>query len=464
MLQQFHLLKNSIFIAFLILLISCSPKIIEKTQENISSQITDSIGKPRVDSLITGVKILETKIAIPQISDTVWSENLQTVLIHKTGWEVSLPIIGLNTNETISFSFDDLDGDVKRYKYTILQCDANWQISQLQPSNYIDGFTEDYIEDYKISINTIQKYTHYNLVFPKETMKITKSGNYILKVYTNDANEPLIIKRFMMLEQVVNINGKIKDATLLIDKRFKQEVDFSIITNNYIINNPSRNLSVKIYQNMRPDNAICNLKPRLVIGNVLDYDYDEGNTFNGGNEFRNFDIKSLKYNSERIYQIDYEEGANHVYLHNDLARRFKVYKTEEDINGKRAIKADYIRDSETEADYTYVHFTLPYDIPTVEGNLYVYGALTDWKINDNAKMTYNYKRRAYEATVFVKQGYYNYQYILQKPNKEIDDTFVEGNHSDAENDYFIFVYYRPMGEMYDKLIGFRQLNSINDRN
>ncbi len=462
MVQKFSI-SNIILIIIAIFFASCSPKIIEKTQENISAQITDSIRKSQTDSLITGVEKLEAIITFPQISDTVLNENLQTVLIHKNGWEMSLPIIGLNTIETIRLSFDDLEGDIKRYKYTILQCDANWQISQLQPSNYVDGFTEDYIEDYKISINTIQKYTHYNLVFPKETMKITKSGNYILKVYTNNSDEPLIIKRFMVLEQVVNINGKIKDATLLNDKRFKQEVDFSISTNNYIINNPSRNLSVKIYQNMRPDNAICSLKPRLIIGNELDYDYDEGNTFNGGNEFRNFDIKSLKYNSERIYQINYEEGANHVYLHNDFARRFKVYKSEEDINGKRAIKADYIRDSEIEADYTYVHFTLPYDIPTVEGNIYVYGALTDWKLDNNSRMTYNYKRRAYEGIVFVKQGYYNYQYILLKPNKEIDDTFVEGNHSDAENDYFIFVYYRPMGELYDKFIGFKQLNSINDR-
>ncbi len=455
---------NKILIILAIYLVSCSPKIIEQTQDNAIVQKTDSIGKAQADSLITEVKKVDIKIVIPAIPDSVWNDNLQTVLIHKSGWEMSLPIISLNTNETISFSFDDLDGDVKRYKYTILQCDANWQASPLQQSQYIDGFTEDYIGDYKMSFNTIPNYTHYNLVFPKETMKITKSGNYILKVYIDDANKPLIIKRFMVLEQKININGKIKDATLLNDKRFKQEVDFSIVTNNYIINNPSRNLFVKIYQNMRPDNAICNLKPRLVKGNELDYDYDEENTFNGCNEFRNFDIKSLKYNSERIYRIEFEDKAHQVYLHNDLARRFKVYKTEEDINGKRVIKADNTKDSEIEADYTYVHFTLPYEIPTVEGNIYVYGAFNNWKLDENSKMTYSFKRRAYEATVFVKQGYYNYQYVLQRPNKEIDDTFVEGNHADAENDYFIFVYYRQNGELYDKLIGFKQLNSINDRN
>ncbi|MEI6696691.1 MAG: DUF5103 domain-containing protein [Bacteroidota bacterium] len=462
MINKFSLNKIVLFITLAVIIVSCSPKIIQNEQQALYKPSTDSLKTHSPDGLIS---IQPNKDVISEMTDTVFEDNLQTVLIHKNGWEMSLPIIGLNTNETISFSFDDLEGDIKRYKYRILQCDANWQPSQINISQYIDGFTEENIVDYKLSFNTIQKYTHYNLIFPTTTMKISKSGNYVLIVYTDDdINKSLIVKRFMVLEQKVNINGKVNDANNLNDRKYKQEVDFNIITNNYIINNPSRNLTVKIFQNMRPDNAICNLKPRLIKGNELDYDYDEGNTFNGSNEFRNFDIKSLKYNSERISRTEFEEGAHHVYLHNDLARRFKVYKTETDINGKRVIKADYITDSETEADYTYVHFTLPYDIPTVEGNLYIYGAFTNWKLDNNAKMTYSYKKRAYEAAVYVKQGYYNYQYILLRPNKEIDETFVEGNHADAENDYYIFVYYRQNGELYDKLIGFRQLNSINNRN
>ncbi|MCX6231904.1 MAG: DUF5103 domain-containing protein [Bacteroidetes bacterium] len=402
---------------------------------------------------------------IPVIEDSINDENIQTVLIHKTGWEMAIPIISLNTDETISLSFDEFGEDVRRYKYTLLQCDADWKPSELPQNQYLDGFYEDNITDFKLSVNTIQTYIHYNLIFPKETMKITKSGNYIIRIYNeNNPDNTLIIKRFFVMEQKVNINGKIKDATLLNDKKYKQEVDFNIVCNNFNINNPSQNLKVKIFQNMRPDNAICNLKPHLVKGNELDYDYEEGNTFNGCNEYRNFDIKSLKYNSMRINHIAYEDRANQVYLHNDIARRFKVYKTEDDINGKRVIKVDNTKDSEVEADYTYVHFSLPYDIPTVEGYIFIYGALTNWKLDDDSKMTYNYKNRAYEGSVYVKQGYYNYMYILQHPDKKLDDTFVEGNHAETENDYFIFVYYRQNGEQYDKLIGFRQLNSINDRN
>jgi hypothetical protein len=280
----------------------------------------------------------------------------------------------------------------------------------------------------------------------------------------DDVNQPTIIKRFMVMENLVNIKSKVKDATLLNEKRFRQEIDFSILTHNFIIDNPSRNIIVKIFQNMRADNAIIDLKPRLVKGNELDYDYDEDNVFNGGNEFRNFDIKSLKYNSERINNITYENGSNQVYLHKDLSRPFKVYKSEEDINGKFAIKSDYTKDYETEADYTFVHFSLPFDIPTVEGNIYVYGSFTNWKLSENTRMKYNYKTRAYETSIYAKQGYYNYQYVLKRLNQSVlDETFIEGNHASTENDYFIFVYYRQPGELYDRLIGFQQINSINNR-
>lgn len=455
-------LFNKILIILTIGICACSPKV-TKQITNTENQ-KDSTIIAITDSVEVYKKPEKPQLIINAIRDSIFDSKIHTVLIHKTGWIFSLPVITLGSAETISFSFDDFDADIKKFRYSFQLCDADWQLSPLQTSQYIDGFTDDYINDYKLSFNTLQKYNHYNLEFPKDNMKITKSGNYLLKVYTEDINHPFIIRRFMVMETKVNIKAKVKDATLLNEKRFRQEIDFSIFTNNFIIDNPSRNVFVKIFQNMRPDNAIIDLKPRLVKGNELDYDYDEDNVFNGGNEYRNFDIKSLKYNSERIASITYDKDGNQVYLHNDLPRQFKVYKTEEDINGKFAIKADESADSETEADYTYIHFSLPYDIPTVEGNIYVYGAFTDWKLTDDARLKYNYKYRAYEASILVKQGYYNYQYVLKRQNQTVlDETFIEGNHADTENDYFIFVYYRQPGELYDQLIGFQQINSINNR-
>lgn len=465
-----------LFIISLFIIASCSPKItnqIPSVNTTDDSLITSNITSKQARFISDSITLLENKIAknqeiqkkfLNELRDSIFDQNIHTVLLHKTGWIFSLPIISLNSDETLNLSFDDFDADIKRFKFAIQICDADWQILPMQTFLYIEGYNEDYITDYKLSFNTIQKYQHYNLVFPNQHMKIKKSGNYIIKIYTDDINQPILIKRFMVLENIINIKSKIKDATMLNDRPYRQEIDFSILTNNLIIDNPSRNLFVKIYQNLRPDNAINDLKPRLIKGNELDYNYDEENVFNGGNEFRNFDIKSLKYNSERINKITFENKANQVFLHQDLARPFKVYKTEDDINGKFAIKSDYTKDYEIEADYAWVHFSLPYEIPTIEGNIYVYGAFTNWKLTEESRLKYNYKTRSYETSLYVKQGYYNYQYVLKRAmQSSLDESFIEGNHAETENDYFIFVYYRQPGEQYDRLIGFQQINSINNR-
>ena len=47
-----------------------------------------------------------------------------------------------NLNESIEFSFDELDEERKNYYYTIDHFDYNWKLSNVQKSYYIDGFDE----------------------------------------------------------------------------------------------------------------------------------------------------------------------------------------------------------------------------------------------------------------------------------------------------------------------------------
>ena len=82
-------------------------------------------------------------------------------------------------------------------------------------------------------------------------------------------------------------------------------------------------------------------------------------------------------------------------------------------------------------------------------------------MNKYSKMNYNYKRFGYELKLYLKQGYYNYIYVLSNDNKRGgDETIVEGNHWDTENEYSIFVYHRKIGTYYDQLIGYKKFNSI----
>lgn len=467
--KRILLFSNLINILLIVVLLSCSPRTTDltskKNDEKIISNDTFNIAKEDKTNVTDLKNEAETEVIYKIYNDSIFDDYIHTVLLYKSGWELSLPIIQLGTNETLHLCFDKFDNSIRRYKYKIEHCDFNWESSGLSDNQFIEGFNDEYFDKYELSINTMQTYIHYSVTFPKSTSKITKSGNYVVKVYEEgDENNVVVIKRFMVIETIVNIDAYVKDATDLLIRKYKQEVDFSINTlgNNFI--NPSKNIKTIITQNGRQDNKIGNLKPRLIKGNIMDYDYDRENNFNGLNEFRNFDIKSLRFQSERIASITYENKANHVYLHPDNARRFKVYKTEDDINGKFAIKKDISPKSNIEADYVYVHFTLPYETPTIEGNIFVFGELTGWKLTEEGKMNYNYKKKAYETTLFLKQGYYNYQYILlNEKDKKIDDTFVEGNHSETENDYFIYVYYFDIMQQYWRLVGFRQLNSIKDR-
>ena len=169
-------------------------------------------------------------------------------------------------------------------------------------SEFVDGFIKDEIIDYEFSFNTLKNYIHYKYIFPSENLKPLISGNYKLKVF--DLNgDTIITKQFMIIENMININMNIKKATLSTDRKTKHEIDFSINHPNFNIPDPFSQIKIVIKQNNKDDNAIRDLLPMYIRNNTLIYDYNEENTFYGNNEFRHFDIKSLRYFSDRVKNI-----------------------------------------------------------------------------------------------------------------------------------------------------------------
>jgi hypothetical protein len=186
----------------------------------------------------------------------------------------------------------------------------------------------------------------------------------------------------------------------------------------------------------------------------LDYNYDEENTFSGGNEFRNFDIKSLRYQTERIDKIIYDNEGYRVILLNDPNRAVKNYILEEDIDGRRIIKNDdNATDSDLEADYAWVWFSLPVESPVASGILYVAGNLTGWQFDEESRMVYNSSAKAYQKSLYLKQGYYNYIYVVKElATGKSNEALFEGAHWETKNEYTVLVYFKPMGGIYDRLI------------
>jgi hypothetical protein len=392
--------------------------------------------------------------------DYIYDDSIKTVLLHHLTSQMSYPIFNIKGNESIQLSFDDLRRESSIYNYTVIHCDANWEPSDLEQNEYLEGFFEDEIFNFEFSSNTDVYYTHYELTFPNENMRLTKSGNYVLMVSKiNDKKHPVLTKRFMVYENQVSISMDIKRATDVNESYFRQEVDFKINHNDYDLKDPFGRLNVVLMQNYRWDNAITGLQPKYIKDTELNYDFNNGeNVFDANNEFRAFDLKSLRYNTIRVKEIKFNifDKLQHVYLLNDERRSFKQYSSITDLNGNFLIKRNEGEHSEIEADYVKVHFTLPYSPPLKDGNLYLFGKFCDWKFNEELKLAYDTIHQQYTKEVLLKQGYYNYLYCFVKDGSKNtgDISVVEGSHYETKNNYSILVYYRQINDNFDRLVGF----------
>lgn len=399
--------------------------------------------------------------------DAVYKESIKTVLAFREGFNLSHPVMGLNESVKLVFKFDDLAENAKDYYYTIVHCEADWTESRIVQEEYLDGFYENPINDYEMSFNTTMKYVNYRIELPNDDVTFTKSGNYALVVYEDgDRKKVVLTRRFMIYENAVSIESVVHRATFDAYKGDNQEVDFKIHHPNMPILNPVNDVKVAILQNNRWDNAICNLKPLYIHDNMLDYDYNKENVFPGGNEFRYFDNRTNRVNAEHVASTNFFAPYYHKTLKEDEVRCNKKYTKEREMNGLYAIESQdrEIKDYDTECDYVFVHFTLPLDAPLAGGGVYVFGALSNWDVNKSNEMTYNFEKNRYELSLLLKQGYYNYMYVyVPAGSKDIDFTNLEGSSWETENDYHIFVYYHPPSLRYDRLVGYTQLNSDDNR-
>ncbi len=394
----------------------------------------------------------------------VYKETIKTPLTFRQGFELSYPFIELNTNDTIAITFDELSDNIGNFSYTLIHCNSNWQPSQLSGIEYIDGFSDNPVTEYKQSFNTLCNFIHYKITFPNENVKLKISGNYLLMVYEDSNKENLVLtRRFFVIESKTEIEASVRRATQVDLMKSHQEVDFTI-KNAFTCNDPFQDIKIILSQNYRWDNAITDLKPLFVKDNELIYNYEDGNLFPGGSEFRWVDAKSTRYQSEHVQYINFEKPYFHYYMEPDEKRTFKIYFQLQDLNGKFLVKNSIGIDSDVEADYVYVSFLLPYDAPMIDGNMYVFGAISDWMCNKTNMMTYNYSKKAYQLTMFLKQGFYDYQYAYMKDgSSEADLGFIEGNHYETENDYLIFVYWHDITSKYDRLTGLKVINSVTQK-
>jgi hypothetical protein len=387
--------------------------------------------------------------------------NIKTVSFVQNG-QNAIPMFRLG--DSFQFMFDDLYGNEANYFYTLTHCDYDWKPSQLAKAEYINGFDDQRIQDYTNSLTTLQLYSHYRLSFPNRFTQFRVSGNYIIKIL-NDDKEVVFAKKFILYEELVSVPMQVRRPRTLTVTNQKHNLDFAVKSATINFQSPLKNVKVLLMQNGKFDNAITNIVPQYTIGNDLIYKYDTETQFWAGNEYLFFENKDIRAANNSIAKIDSKGGIYNAYLYRAEARANMPYTYYPDINGNFIVKNIGAQNSEIEADYAWVFFSL--SAPSYYGKkpIYVNGMFNNFAISEENKMEYNAEKGIYEKAIMIKQGFTNYQYVIADNKGVVDEeNALDGNFIQTENNYFALVYYRENNQRYDRIIGKGIANSIDITN
>jgi hypothetical protein len=400
--------------------------------------------------------------------DKTYENNIKTVLLYpqynpsdSTG-PINPPIVHISQPYPLVLEFDELGNNYNSYYVKIIHCNADWTVSTLSPVNYLDDYDEFYITSRRGSVNTRIPYVHYMYNLPKVTM----TGNFLVKVYRNsDEDDFILTRRFCVYDNQISVYPTVKFSTDPSVRNVNEQVDFNINYGNVEVINPVQNLKVVLRQNNRWNKAITGLIPTTINqeNSYLEYFYfNRENNFPGGNEYRIIEIKSALFNGMNVMKVTRDLNHAEAIVYPDKSRAGEAYVQPlvPDMDGKFYIVNQETGDTEIMADYMLVTFNFESPTPA-PGKVYVFGGLTDWKLDKSFEMSYNNETKKYSCQVLLKQGVYNYSYVLANPqNGVVDEDYYEGSYSITQNIYDILVYYRPFGSRADLLLGYKSVNYL----
>lgn len=400
----------------------------------------------------TGTDSYGTSAKPLRLADAVYESQIRTVRLYSPSGDPRseiLPAVTKRGNWSLVLEFDDLREQRDSYYATIIHCRYDWTRSNLSDLDFMPEFNEYPINTFEYSLDTQIPYVHYQFKLPA----VKLPGNYVLMVFRGSDREDIVLtRRFMVYDAKVSIarEGNLVGSSNV--ARVNQQLNFTVNYENINAINPYENILVTVRQNQRWDNVATNIKPSFFRDDQFELEYrffDDSKMFKGGNEFRFFDLRSLKYPGQNIASVNLGAKPVQVNVATDVSRAGKPYEQYLDMNGGYIIQnLDY--NSKLAANYANVNFRL--QSPRLSGDVYLIGAFTNWELDKTTRLYYDSAQSAYRGQFLLKQGYYNYQYRVASAT--LPPSYVEGSHYETENLYEIFVYYRSFQPQADLLVGY----------
>ena len=401
-----------------------------------------------------------------QVVERVYMNNIRTPQLFMRGDQVSLPIYQINSGSRLELEFDDMEVKYKSYYYTWVLCDYHWKPVNLSVFDYMKGFTQNRITTYRYSSIAFTRYTHYQAFLPDENSMPTRSGNYLLKVYLDgDTSKLAFTKQVLVLEPKADISASIVQPFTPQKYKTHQRVRFNVNIKEANTFSAAQQVKAVILQNNRWDIAQRDIAPTYVRSNILEYNMESTGVFPAGKEWRWLDLRSFRLFSDRVDSGTYNQDLQRFVLKTDQDRQNQRYVYFSDYNGMYNIVTYESINPFWQADYATVEFSfLNPDGGAYAGkDLYLAGKFTNYELTDEWKMKYLAETGKYQCSAYLKQGYYNYTYILVDRKNLADRMELEGNYWETENTYTILLYYKSFSDRNDRLIGCSTINTRMDK-
>jgi hypothetical protein len=426
----------------------CSPYFVFNFHESISSMVKAIIGSCLLFFFIESVAQKQL-----QFIDRPYEATIKTIQVYPDKGnpnDMLNPAVTSIHEQNLLLEFDELKTSRSIFYAKLIHCNYDWSKSTLSDLDFMHDYNEFSITDYAFSTNTHLPYVHYRFQIPP----VKLPGNYLLIVYRDgDKSDLALSKRLMIFDPQIAFSN---DRQFLGTGagRSTQPFNFTMNYSTVEIFNPLQSVHLVMLQNHRWDNAKYDLTPAFIRDNTNELEYrffDDALSFQGNNEFRFVDFRSLNYPGQNTGNIDKSTKPFRLYVAEDRPRAEQAYSQYNDSNGNFIIDNLDTGDTKTGGNYLNVTFSLrPYRKHT--DPIYVMGNFNQWYSNEENQMEYNLRTGCFEKTLLLKQGLYNYYYITT--SKALPESEIEGSHFETENYYEVLVYNSTQQPHADLLLGY----------
>ena len=166
-----------------------------------------------------------------RLPDHVYMQDIRTTKLFQQNNQQSMPLLVLGSSDLLELHFDDMCGYPRNYYYTFQLCNADWSPADVNVFDYIKGFSQNRLSQYRVSSITKTKYVHYQALLPERNCVPVKSGNYLLKVFLDaDTSKLAFTKRMLVVDNKVIVGAQAQQPFDNEVLRTHQKIQFSVNT------------------------------------------------------------------------------------------------------------------------------------------------------------------------------------------------------------------------------------------